>query len=60
MRPLLDLLNIDQEIYEARFSQVQTLTELNRLQLDCLFSSGQLKHAFALNNRNIQGVEIRQ
>ncbi len=59
-RPLLDLLNSDQEIYEARFNQVQTQTELNRLQLDCLFSSGQLRQAFSLNNRTIQGVEIRQ
>lgn len=58
-RPLLDLLNVDQEIYQAQFSQAQTQTQLNLLQLDCLFSTGMTRSAFNLENRTIQGVDIR-
>ncbi|VUS68269.1 hypothetical protein SB6419_04084 [Klebsiella spallanzanii] len=58
-RPLLDLLNVDQEIYQARFSQVLTESQLRSLELDCLFSTGKMRTVFALENNNIQGVEIR-
>ncbi|ROS14986.1 adhesin transport system outer membrane protein [Raoultella sp. BIGb0399] len=58
-RPLLDLLNVDQEIYQARFSQVLTESQLRSLELDCLFSTGKMRTVFALENHNIQGVEIR-
>ncbi|WP_190321955.1 TolC family protein, partial [Enterobacter hormaechei] len=58
-RPLLDLLNVDQEIYQARFSQVLTESQLRSLELDCLFSTGKMRTVFALENQNIQGVEIR-
>lgn len=39
-RPLLDLLNVDQEIYQAQFNQVLTEAQLRNLELDCLFSTG--------------------
>lgn len=58
-RPLLDLLNVEQEIYQARFTQEQTQAQLHSLQLDCLYSTGQMRNTFKLNNRKIQGVEIR-
>jgi len=58
-RPLLDLLNVDQEIFQAKFSQAQTLAQLNSLQLDCLFSTGMMRSVFRLDNRRIQGVDIR-
>ena len=58
-RPLLDLLNVDQEIFQAKFSQAQTVAQLNSLQLDCLFSTGMMRSVFRLNNRRIQGVDIR-
>ncbi len=58
-RPLLDLLNVDQEIYQAKFSQAQTRAQLDSLQLDCLFSTGMTRAAFNLENRKVQGVEIR-
>lgn len=58
-RPLLDLLNVDQEIYQARFSQVLTESQLRSLELDCLFSTGKMRSVFALEKQNIQGVEIR-
>ena len=58
-RPLLDLLNVDQEIYQAQFSQVLTEAQLRNLELDCLFSTGKMRSVFALDNQSIQGVEIR-
>ncbi|MBS0910937.1 TolC family outer membrane protein [Tatumella sp. JGM118] len=58
-RPLLDLLNVEQEIYQSRFTREQTLAQLHSLQLDCLYSTGKMRNAFALNNRKIQGVVIR-
>lgn len=59
-RPLLDLLNVAQEIYQAKFSQAQTLIQLHLFDLDCLLNTGNIRKAFALENNPIQGVEIRQ
>lgn len=59
-RPLLDLLNVSQEIYQAKFSQARTLMQLRLLDLDCLLNTGEIRKAFALDNTVIQGVEIRQ
>ncbi len=42
-RPLLDLLNVDQEIYQAQFNQVLTEAQLRNLELDCLFSTGKMR-----------------
>nr|WP_249226282.1 TolC family outer membrane protein [Entomohabitans teleogrylli] len=58
-RPLLDVLNVEQEIYQTRFSEQQTISKLRSLQLDCLYSTGKIRQAFALNNQSIQGVEIQ-
>lgn len=58
-RPLLDVLNAEQEVYQTRFTQQQTETQWRTLQLDCLYNTGLTRHLFALENRSIQGVEIR-
>lgn len=50
------MLNAEQEVYQARFTQQQTL---GQLQLNCLYNTGQLRHAFDLDNRTIQTVEIQ-
>lgn len=57
-RPLLDLLNAEQEIYQARFDLTNTGADLRRLQVDCLYNSGALRRAFALEGRSLQGVEV--
>jgi adhesin transport system outer membrane protein len=57
-RPLLDLLNAEQEIYQARFDLTNTGADLRRLQVDCLYNSGGMRRAFALDGRNLQGVEV--
>ena len=58
-RPLLDVLNAEQEVYQARFAELQTQNQLRQLQLNCLYNAGSLRQAFALNNRSIQSVEIK-
>lgn len=58
-RPLLDVLNAEQEVYQTRFMQQQTETQWRSLQLDCLYNTGLTRRLFALENRSIQGVEIR-
>ncbi|HFZ8996760.1 TPA: TolC family outer membrane protein [Citrobacter freundii] len=58
-RPLLDVLNAEQEVYQARFAQQQTLSQLHQLQLNCLYNTGKMRQAFGLENRTIQSVEIQ-
>lgn len=58
-RPLLDVLNAEQEVYQARFTQQQTESQLRTLQLDCLYNTGRTRTLFALDNQSIQGVEIQ-
>ncbi|MEB4674189.1 TolC family outer membrane protein [Enterobacteriaceae bacterium G50] len=58
-RPLLDVLNAEQEVYQARFSLQQIETQLHQLQLNCLYNTGGLRQAFGLENRSIQSVEIQ-
>lgn len=58
-RPLLDLLNAEQEIHQARMDRENTAADLRRLNIDCLYNTGGLRAAFQLDNSTIQGVEIR-
>jgi len=57
-RPLLDLLNAEQEIYQSRFDLAGTRSDLLRLDVDCLYNTGALRSALGLEGRNLQGVEI--
>ncbi|MGC1331272.1 TolC family protein, partial [Pseudomonas sp.] len=57
-RPLLDLLNAEQEIYQSRFDLENTVADMRRLQIDCLYNSGGLRRAFGIEHSTIQHVEI--
>ena len=57
-RPLLDLLNAEQEIHQSRFELAGTQADLRRLQIDCLYNSGGFRRAFGLEDRLVQGVRI--
>lgn len=57
-RPLLDLLNAEQEIHQSRFDLANTVADMRRLQIDCLYNSGGLRRAFRLDDRTVQGVRI--
>ena len=58
-RPLLDLLNAEQEIHQAAMDRANTAADLHRLEIDCLYNSSGLRTAFNLDSSTIQGVEIR-
>ncbi|WP_295475448.1 TolC family outer membrane protein [uncultured Pseudomonas sp.] len=57
-RPLLDLLNAEQEIHQSRFELAGTRADLQRLQIDCLYNSGSLRQVFGLQERDVQGVRV--
>jgi outer membrane protein, adhesin transport system len=57
-RTLVDLLNAEQELHQARFDAVNTEHELRRLQLDCLYYSGRSRDAFGLTGSSIRGVTL--
>ncbi|MHC8407040.1 TolC family outer membrane protein [Pseudomonas sp. TMB3-21] len=57
-RPLLDLLNAEQEIHQSRFDLVNTQAELQRLQIDCFYNSGAMRRVFGIDHSAIQNVEI--
>lgn len=58
-RPLLDVLNAEQEVFQARFAELQTQSQLRQLQLSCLYNTGRFREAFGLEHRSIQSVEIQ-
>ncbi|KUJ81654.1 hypothetical protein AVO43_14090 [Microbulbifer sp. ZGT114] len=57
-RTLLDLLNSEQELYQARQELSGTRFDLERLRLDCLYNVGALRRAFGIEGRQVQGVQI--
>ncbi|WP_420802262.1 TolC family outer membrane protein [Trabulsiella odontotermitis] len=58
-RPLLDVLNAEQEVFQSRFTQQQTLGQLHQLHISCLYNTGRLRNRFDLENKSIQSVEIQ-
>jgi adhesin transport system outer membrane protein len=57
-RTLVDLLNAEQELQQARFDAVNTRHDLRRLELDCLYYSGRSRDAFGLTGTTIRGVML--
>lgn len=49
-RPLLDLLNAEQGIYQTRFDQVNVSNDMSALGLSCASASGQLRELFGLTD----------
>lgn len=56
-RTLLDLLNTEQEIHQARMERHNTQQDLTRLQIDCLYNTAHLRSTFALNSYEPIGNE---
>lgn len=54
-RTLLDLLNAEQELHEARFQSANTVHDIRRLNLNCLYSSGKMRQSFGLQASALQG-----
>lgn len=47
-RTLLDLLNAEQELHEARFQSANTIHDLRRLNISCLYNSGKMREGFKI------------
>lgn len=57
-RTLVDLLNAEQELHQARLDAANTTHDLRRLDIDCLYFSGRLRDVFGLTGTSIRGVTI--
>ncbi len=57
-RTLVELLNSEDEVQQARVELANNQYDLYRLNIDCLYTVGEIRAAFALQGRSIQGVEI--
>ncbi|WP_043317058.1 TolC family outer membrane protein [Microbulbifer sp. HZ11] len=57
-RTLVELLNSEEEVQQARIEKNNTQYDLYSLQVDCLYTVGQIRSAFNLDGRQIQGIEI--
>ena len=56
-RTLLDLLNAEQELHEARFQMATTTHDIRRLNLDCLYSSGLMRQRFAVDPSRLRAAD---
>jgi adhesin transport system outer membrane protein len=57
-RTLLDLLNSEQELHQARFDYVNRDHDIRRLNEDCLYNGGRTRDAFALTGMTIRGITL--
>lgn len=57
-RTLVDLLNAEQELHQVRFDEVNTVHDLRRLQLECLYYSGHARQAFGLSGKVMRGITL--
>lgn len=57
-RTLLDILNTEQEIFQTRQDKHNTLFDLRRLQIDCLYSIGELQAVFRASAPLSSRVEL--
>ncbi len=59
-RTLLDLLNAEQELHQARFQSANTVHDIRRLDINCLYSSGKMRQSFGLQTAALQTAGRRQ
>lgn len=57
-RTLVDLLNAEQEFHQVRFELVNTVHDLRRLQVDCLFASGASRDRLRLSGTKVGGIVL--
>ncbi len=57
-RTLLDLLNSEQELHQAKFDYVNHAHDIRRLNQDCLYSGGRTRDSFALTGMTIRGITL--
>lgn len=55
-RTLVDLLNAQQELHQARFDLVNARFDQRRLQLDCLYHAGRVRETFGVPDDGMRGI----
>lgn len=59
VRPLIDLLNAEQEIYQTRFERINIDTDTHLMGLTCTHELGRLHQRLGLHDTQIQGVNFK-
>lgn len=57
-RSLLDLLNAEEEIQQARINMESARYDMYAVQLDCLYASSGFRDMFEISNETVQGVSL--
>ena len=57
-RTLVDLLNAEQELYQVRLDAINTIHDLRRLELDCMYLTGYARDALGLSGTSLRGVTL--
>lgn len=57
-RTLVDLLNAEQELHQARFDLVNTRFDLRRLETSCIFHAGSGRALFGLTGTTVRGITL--
>ena len=57
-RSLLDLLNAEQEYHQALQENINNNHDMRRMQVDCLYNSGRMREAFALDQTAITSTSV--
>lgn len=57
-RSLLDLLNAEEEIQQARISMESARYDMYAVQLDCLYASSGFRDMFEISDETIQGISL--
>jgi adhesin transport system outer membrane protein len=57
-RTLIDLLNAEQELHQARFDYVNHDHDIRRLNQDCLYSGGRTREDFGLAGMSVRGITL--
>ena len=57
-RTLVDLLNAEQELYQVRLDAINTIHDLRRLELDCMYLTGYARAALGLSGTSLRGVTL--
>lgn len=59
-RTLLDLLNAEQELHQARFAHANTIHDLRRLNVECMFNAGTTRSLLKIDQEHPERHELEK
>jgi len=57
-RTLLDLLDAERDLHQGRLERINTIEDIRKLRVDCLYNSGMARKAFSLSGQRILGISL--